>query len=337
MKSTFKFIFTCFAIYLMAINSVFANDDIDELTSRERETTFVIDRFIEGNYHQLDMQSSFYRNEQVRSSSGLWKLTHFHVAFGANILHLENSEVAWDRIGHKLDEWLTLNPNSTTAKIFKGMYYQRRARSYLSESRRKEAVDKSQNPFQKNIKLAKKWMLDNADISKIDPHWYPVYHRILMNTQADMDELMSSVKEGAERFPEYYEIYFSAAEYLTPTWSGNRRFIEDFANSTANYVDESLKNSLYTRIYWYVSQKEYGSKLFTESEANWKKMSQGMDDILKKYPDQWNIQNFAFFACLARDVSKTADLMELMKDEDPIGMVWINYQNLNYCTDLSSK
>jgi hypothetical protein len=338
MKQTFlKLVLACFAFCTLTIGSLFANPAIDELESRVNEANFVFDSFVAGNYHQLDMKSSYYRNKKLRTSSGLWVLTHFHYGFDRDVLHPENPEETWDHIGKKLDEWLDADPNSTTAKIFKGMYYHRRARSYLSEERRNAAADKSQNPFQKNIKLAKQWMLENKDISKIDPHWYTVYHRILMNTQADVDELMSSVREGATRFPEYYEIYFSAAEYFTPTWSGHKRFIEDFANSTSRYVGEELKDGLYTRIYWYISQKEYGSRIFQDSEVDWNKMSRGMDEILKHYPDQWNIQNFAFFACAARDVSKTAELINMMQDADPIGAVWYDYKNLNYCVDFSSQ
>ncbi|WP_164272972.1 MULTISPECIES: hypothetical protein [Stenotrophomonas] len=39
-------------------------------------------------------------------------------------------------------------------------------------------------------------------------------------------------------------------------------------------------------------------------------MSQEIDDVLARYPSDWNLQNFAYFACQAGDKAKTRALMD---------------------------
>jgi hypothetical protein len=50
-------------------------------------------------------------------------------------------------------------------------------------------------------------------------------------------------------------------------------------------------------------------------------MSKSIDDVLAQYPDQWNINNFAYFSCLAGDKNKTRLLITQIQNE-PILEVW---------------
>jgi len=52
-------------------------------------------------------------------------------------------------------------------------------------------------------------------------------------------------------------------------------------------------------------------------------MSKGIDDVLAKYPDQWNINNFAFFSCLAEDKAKSREIISKIQG-GPISLAWFN-------------
>lgn len=92
---------------------------------------------------------------------------------------------------------------------------------------------------------------------------------------------------------------------------------------------------MYARIYWYAAQTIYGNDLFVGSDVRWENMRVGIWDVLDRYPDQWNIQNFAFFACLTQDATTLADLMAMI-DGPPIMRVWKNDEVLLYCRDLAA-
>lgn len=49
--------------------------------------------------------------------------------------------------------------------------------------------------------------------------------------------------------------------------------------------------------------------LFKNSLVEWQKMKAGFEDIIARYPDLWNLNNYAKFACLAKDKTKTQELI----------------------------
>jgi hypothetical protein len=79
--------------------------------------------------------------------------------------------------------------------------------------------------------------------------------------------------------------------------------------------------AMYARIYWYASQTQYDDRLFSESLVDWTAMKSGINEVLNKYPDSWNINNFAKFACLSKDKAKTAELIARITDA-PLMAVW---------------
>ncbi|MCP4115794.1 MAG: hypothetical protein GY737_10380 [Desulfobacteraceae bacterium] len=48
-------------------------------------------------------------------------------------------------------------------------------------------------------------------------------------------------------------------------------------------------------------------------------MKQGIHDVLDRYPDQWNINNFAVFSCLTGDKKTTRTLMGMIKGRPILG------------------
>ena len=150
----------------------------------------------------------------------------------------------------------------------------------------------------------------------------------MIGTGLDMNrtEFERIIDEGLKKEPLYYQLYFTALEYFAPKWYGSERDIEEFANSAVARTKEQEGLGMYARIYWAASQTQYGEKLFTGSNVVWEKMKRGIDDVLKRYPDQWNINNFALFACLANDRQKAGELFKLIK-EPPILDVWKSESN----------
>lgn len=71
---------------------------------------------------------------------------------------------------------------------------------------------------------------------------------------------------------------------------------------------------VYTRIYWSASQQEFGDAVFAASSANWQNVKRGINDILTRYDEPWNLNNFARFSCLAGDRPLAADLIARIGD-----------------------
>lgn len=88
-------------------------------------------------------------------------------------------------------------------------------------------------------------------------------------------------------------------------------------------VERTYKESgmeLYARIYWQFASFYPDSNIFFDSYADWPKMKQGIKDLLKRYPDPWNINHFAYFSCKAADKEMTKQLISEI--ETPHDHVW---------------
>lgn len=185
-------------------------------------------------------------------------------------------------------------------------------------------------PFKKNLIIANKHMMNSKAIASTDPHWYEVTAHIKKALNEDSTSFKEFIDEGLDNFPGYYQLYFAAIDFLAPKWHGNKYEIERFANNAVKRTAKSEGMGMYARIYWYASQTQYDEKLFVESNVVWGKMREGILDVIAVYPDSWNIQNFAFFSCLAKDKNMTRVLFDMM-NSPMIKSVWKNEKYYEYC------
>ncbi len=96
---------------------------------------------------------------------------------------------------------------------------------------------------------------------------------------------------------------------LEPLWYGSYREMEGFAKYAADQTRDRLGEEMYTRVYWYISNG-CGCVVPGDTLADWAKMKAGFQDILKRYPSQWNVNGFAYFSCRAGDRATLRSLMQ---------------------------
>jgi hypothetical protein len=80
---------------------------------------------------------------------------------------------------------------------------------------------------------------------------------------------------------------------------------------------------------------EFENDLFGRSLVDWPQMKRGFDDVIARYPDAWNLNNFARFSCLARDRAKTRALLDRI-GADIVPKAWQPEGLLRQCADWST-
>lgn len=70
---------------------------------------------------------------------------------------------------------------------------------------------------------------------------------------------------------------------------------------------------MYARIYWNVSGY-FDDSFLMRVEGNWPKFRAGLEDLVARYPDRWNLNGFARFACAAGDKDTTRRLLAQIND-----------------------
>lgn len=330
MKNLMK---TWLVLWLLFICAPVTADELrDRQVIRDEASTL----FLSGNYSQLSKISKHYRDSGARTSSGLWKLTLFYAGLSTIPNQNVTDEGYWQDMESKALKWTIANPDSPAGYLVYSDFLISHAWMYRGNGYAGEVRPEDWKPFYKYIAQARKYLEAHKKIASQDPHWYELMIRVSNAEGWRLNDFNALVDEATSRYPYFYQIYFAAIDYLTPKWHGSKEKIEAFAQKSVKITRGKEADAMYSRIYWYASQTNYGDSLFTDSKVVWSKMSKSIDDVIARYPDQWNINNFAHFSCLAGDAQK-ANLLIGKVTGKPIIEAWGSMSSFDQCKAWSAS
>jgi hypothetical protein len=303
-----------FSVAMLAAcgTAAMAATPLDEMTERARVVSASKEAFLTENFAELESVSAGYRRDRSRTPSGLWKLGLWHGGIDQAIdmyAELPGSQNNFRRLEQIAERWLKSYPDSpgavlTLSRIHIAHGWKIRGGKYASE------VSKSAwKPFHTYIKLARQNLEERKASAAVDPAWYAQMLTIARAQSWERAEFDRLLDEALDREPQFYPNYFMALEYLLPKWGGSDVEIDLFAREAVRRTSKIEGKGMYARIYWFASQTEFDRDLFGKSKVEWPLMKAGFEDIIARYPDAWNLNNFAKFACLAKDQSKTRMLL----------------------------
>ena len=305
-----------------------------ELQQREAVKAQVQSLYTEYQFSELNQLGSDYLKTESRTSSGLWHLTLFYAAL-AEVPNSKVSEPAyWAALKQKAESWIKVDDSLSFAHLFYADILISEAWMYRGADWGRNVREEDSRLFHEAIHSARDYLEQHAELKNTDPRWYEIMITVAKAQGWEQEEFYRLLDEATALHPEFYQIYFNAFNYLRPRWHGSVTEIEKFADYAVSRSRATEGNGMYARFYWYASQVEYGHKLFTDSAANWQRMKMGIDDVLKSYPDQWNINNFAVFSCLANDREMTRKLIGMIEGRPNIS-VWKSGRMYQYCLNMS--
>lgn len=318
-------------LLLFVTNSAIAT----ELEDRERITASAFALLLEEDFEALTRMAREYRSSGGRTSSGIWALTIFHQAVGRPGGPSTRERGYWDELEGKARRWAERYSAEPAAHICRAQLALSRAWAIRGRKYAKEVDPKDWNSFREAVEVAGRILMQQKQIASADPHWYAVMIEVAMLQSWDGNRFAELALEGLSKHPDYYPTYFSITRKLEPKWGGSGEAIESFANAAVDRTRGTEGMGMYARIYWYASSDQYGDDLFSQSKIDWPRMRSGIEDVLAHYPDQWNIQNFARFSCLAGDLALTKDLLERV-ESDPMPQVWLGPWEFQTCREQST-
>jgi len=280
--------------------------------------------FLLENFSQLEEWSRLYRTTKSRTASGLWKLTLFYGGIAQatyEATQTPDREAAYQQLEAKLRKWADAYPNSPTAHIIRSDVLLDHAWDIRGGGYASTVPSEAWAPFRQYVAMARENLEAHKAVAAIDPRWYETMLTVARAESWDSARFDKLLNEALDREPLFYQTYFIALEYLLPKWHGSLGKIEAFARAAVNRTSKQEGRSMYARIYWYASQTQFQNDLFTDSLAVWPRMRSGFDDVIARYPDAWNLNNFAKFACLAKDKDKTRELLKRI-GTDVVPQAW---------------
>jgi hypothetical protein len=322
-------------VHAMSLDEVFKQPELQE---RKIIRDTVGRWFLAEDFASIENLEDTARRGKLRTSSGLWV---------AGLVYGGIDDVAsyrkatrdkdWDRLESIARRWITAYPASVTAKIAYGQILQNRAWLYRGGGYADTVSDKQFAAFYKQTEAAKQYEVSNRSLMITDPNGYELLLQTLrLEHDGRREQFEKTFADAIRAFPDYYPIYFEAVTYYLPKWKGDVLQVEKFARHVMQSRDERTGDMLYTRIYWYTSENQFKDGIFLVTVARWRDMRKGFEAIVADFPDQWNINNYARFACLVVDQDTTKKAFDMMKG-DPIEKAWASTAQYQQCEHFAGR
>ncbi|MFD0319538.1 DUF4034 domain-containing protein [Lysobacter gummosus] len=278
-----------------------------ELEVREALTLRARQLYAARDFAQLDLFYDDYALKSARTPSGLWKsgfwLSGIYMHGATEEAYRANEEV--------LKRWQRERPQSALVRLLRAHLMVNRAWEFRGTDYAVEVEKRNWRPFFDLLRQAHDYLEAEKNVASTRPEYYSLMIRIMM---AQQKSAFAVFDEGREKFPTYYPIYFAMMEYLLPKWHGSLDQVEHFAAESVARTQQAEGRTMYARIYWAAAQGELRENVFTKFKASWPRMREGFEDVIARYPDQWNLQNYASFACDAGDDETLRKLFERVRE-----------------------
>jgi len=284
------------------------------------------------DFKALEQLAEQYRSTEARTSSGVWMLTQYYDGVSDYFSTRDKDPAVWNGRAALANAWWNAYPDSPTPRLVTAQLLANTAWSYRGSGYARTVPRDRWEAFRRQNAEAAEFISKQKAVAVRDPYWYEL--TLLLGQRDGMDDAayMAIFDEAVARYPRFYPLYFNAVSNFSPKWGGSAEAIEAFARHALEKVPRKDRAALYTRIYWVASQNQYGSDLFTDSYVDWRLMRQGIDDVLARYPTDWNLQNFAFFACRALDKPKARQLISRIT-APPDREAWESFMAYDKCRE----
>jgi hypothetical protein len=292
-----------------------------ELALNESDERIVIRAFQAGDFKKLESIANSRWKSKATFANGNSKLA----AFFLNIEYCDfdfaaTDKAKWQRLLDLTERWQKAYPQSPFASLSRSKVLMDLAWKYRGPGYSDTVSDSAAAEFNSTLVQAR------HELEKSQATWVPEWYNQMVLTELwlsqDRSRITALVEEALPRFPDYYDIYVSASMAFLGKWGGSDAEFADFARHVLKAAPPGYGPMLYVRIYYNASCCDYyDGAVFTKGGAKWPDLKQGLQDLLHRYPDNFNEDRAAYFACSAVDNEMLPGLMGKIGDA-PDPAIW---------------
>jgi len=301
-----------------------------ELEERQRVRLAVSELFLSEKLAELEALAARYRSTEERTLAGASKLRLFYEGIEEAMPESPTDGDSWKRQHQIAQKWIDAYHRSPTPYVAKAHIFINRAWAFRGGGFANTVSAWNSLRYKQEAKKARDWLLEHSDIASQDPDYYAVLSFAYRAKPKAKDEVRALIYEGISRFANYDHLYFRGAGYLSPKWSGSLQELAKFATHAVDRTGDERGHEMYARVYWAAGSSGNGRYYFQEPNTDIEKLEQGMRDLVQNYPDQWNVNHMALYACVLNNRDLAADFIDLI--EPPIiEQAWLTERNYNGC------
>ncbi len=270
----------------------------------------------------LDRMHDEFLASRQRTTHGLWMLEALQGAWDAQLDVEDTTDM--DRW---LGKWQAGAPDSRMRKLVMAIRWQRQAWVARGGGSASSVPGEGMRLFRERLAKAAAALDEAGPAGRESPLWYWVALIVAGSSQQPASAMDALYEEAAGKFPTYHTIHYTRLNYLLPQWGGSFEAVDRFVGRVVERTRATDGEAFYAWLYMDVADKTEGD-LFTETAARWPRMKKAFQDMLARYPDDFNRNRFATFACRARDRETTAALLQELGPRASLG-----YASPGYTTE----
>lgn len=324
-------------VLALSLNGVAAQDAATTISDRAAIVDDIKAAYEREDFSHIEKRFAEMMATDARTASGVTQAGRVFYGVRDAVGRLARSgktDAHWKLEEEKAARWRRAFPASSLAVYASSNAHIGHAFFFRGTKAAIDVEEKNWPLFRAELKKASDLLIAPEGKFPKDAIWYMAMLELANYQSVGLQNYARLVDEASTKWPAFYDIYFIAVGALQPRWGGSVEAFDWLANMAAEKTRSTDGMALYARVYWSIAQTEGMADLFTKTHADWKKMKVGFDDIVKRFPDAWNYNHYAWFACLARDQTATRLAFEKIGDNlEPF--LWSNTALLNRCRNFA--
>lgn len=269
-----------------------------------------------GDFDALEAANAKLKQERPARPDGASELELFRVGL-SNVIHNEgkHGELYLQELEALTLQWATEHPRSALAHTLYAATLVAHGWSYRGGGYVKDVPPEAWCDFHAYLGRAFDYLMAHGDVALTDSYAHATLISIGKGLSWDGKQMRAIAEDGLKRNPRDINLYFDLMITLLPKWGGDPKRLDQFIRSATDQTRAEFGTGMYSRLYSYAAEQEYGHTLFENSYVDWDKMKQSYKDMLERYPDSHGRRNrYAYMACLAKD---KATLLALLDELGP--------------------
>ena len=268
------------------------------------------------------------RDNQQKGPSGVWTLTPYYFSYRDTIAGNYRSLEALKFMDDALAKWEAKGGKAPGPYILKG--YALRDRVLDVERLGGLETAEGREALQGRMGQLTEYLAKVKPIAAKDPAWYMLQINA-MGFSCNMPEVWKAIEEGSQAFPTFYQSYYETLLAGLRCGEDGEHLIDRLVKLGVERTKATEGQSFYARMFW-VASGYWTKNVLTSDIIDWTRMKAGMLDVLQRYPDPWNVNNFALLACQGRQAAIARELLPKAL-EAPVVKVWKTSERFKACRD----
>ena len=250
------------------------------------------------DFAQFDKIATRLRAASARTPAGTWKLSMFYSgvwrAGGSDA-----NDAAWARLEAGAEQYLAAHPDSPTAVVLEAKVLIEHAAAHRGDAYASQVPASQWAPFYSHVDATLRVLDSHREVGSTDPEWYAIRVWAMNLRDVPRPQILAFTREALERYPQYYPIHYRAARALLPKWGGSKPLMQEYLALALERTRATEGTQIYGRVIFNLARNSNRPlDELAEVDAQWAPFKASYEEILRAYPDPYNLGALRAMACL---------------------------------------